>query len=298
MNFEQLDYIKAIVENKSMSIASQQLHVTQSAISQSIAMLEKELGVQLFKRSRNGTSPTEDGLWIIPKLMEILQKSNELKMDIQSKTETFSGKVTIATIPSIFMTLLPEALASFKKDFPLVHYAISELENNQVLKAIEQKKADVGFITLTHESKSLDNQLIYHPLNQQSHFHLLVSAKSILAIRSEIQLQDVLDESFILFGEHFYSSLTKGFEEKYKQLSIIFQSSNPEVIKKSVAAGLGVSVVSKTMIEDDPYIESGRIKAIPLIGYPFNFSLSFGAIYDRNCSNYKLVQRMLTYFNK
>ena len=52
------------------------------------------------------------------------------------------------------------------------------------------------------------------------------------------------------------------------------------------------------MIEDDPYIDSGRIKAIPLIGYPFNFSLSFGAIYDRNRTNYKLIQRMLAYFNE
>lgn len=298
MNFEQFEYVKAIVENKSMSIASQKLHVTQSAISQSISMLEKELGIQLFKRSRSGTLPTEDGLWVIPKLMDILQKSNKLKVEIQSKSATFSGKVEIATIPSIFMTLLPDALVSFKKDFPLVHYSISEMENHKVLKAIEQKKADVGFITLTHESKSIDNQLIFHPLNLQSNFYLLVSAKSVLAIHSEIQLQDVLGESFILYGEHYYRNLIKEFEEKYNQISVIFQSNNPEVIKKSVAAGLGVSIVSKMMIEDDPYIDSGRIKAIPLIGYPFNFSLSFGAIYDPNRTNYKLIQRMLTYFNE
>ncbi|MGX9134199.1 LysR family transcriptional regulator [Rummeliibacillus sp. JY-2-4R] len=297
MNFEQLEYIKAIVENKSMSIASQKVHVTQSAISQSIAMIETELGVQLFKRTRNGTIPTEDGLWIIPKLMEILRKSNELKMEIQSKTATFSGKVKIATIPGIFMTLLPEALANFKNDFPLVHYEISEMENNQVLKAIEQKKADVGFITLTPESKPLENHLTYHPLNIESQFHLLVPAKSVQAIHSEIQLKDVLDESFILYGEHFYSKLMRGFEEKVGKINIIFQSYNPEVIKKSVAAGLGVSIVSKMMIEDDPYIESGRIKAIPLIGCPFNFSLSFGAIYDRNQNNI-LIQRMLAYFDK
>ena len=298
MNFEQLEYMKAIIENKSMSIASQQLHVTQSAISQSIALLEKELGIQLFTRSRHGTIPTEDGLWIIPKLIQILQKSNELKMEIQSKTATFSGKVTVATIPGIFMTLLPEALANFKKDFPLVHYEISEMENHQVLKAFEQKKADIGFITLTPESKPLDNHLTYHPLNIESQFHLLVPAKSVHTIHSEIQLEDVLGESFILYGEHFYSSLMKGFGDKVGQFNIIFQSYNPEVIKKTVAAGLGISIVSKMMIEDDPYIESGRIKAIPLIGYPFNFPLSFGAIYNRNRSNYKLIQRMLAYFNK
>ena len=59
MNFEQLEYIKEVIETKSMSIAAENLHVTQSAISQSISLLEKEFGVQLFKRSRNGTIPTE-----------------------------------------------------------------------------------------------------------------------------------------------------------------------------------------------------------------------------------------------
>lgn len=48
MNFEQLEYLKEVIETKSMSIAAKNLHVTQSAISQSISLLEKEFGVQLL----------------------------------------------------------------------------------------------------------------------------------------------------------------------------------------------------------------------------------------------------------
>src|SRR4051812_16809292 len=107
MNFEQLEYIKEVIETKSMSIAAENLHVSQSAISQSISLLEKEFGIQLFKRSRIGTFPTDEGKNIIKKLLEILKKTDELKEEVQSITSSFSGELKIATIPSIFMTFLP-----------------------------------------------------------------------------------------------------------------------------------------------------------------------------------------------
>lgn len=299
MNFEQLEYIKKIIDVKSMSVAAGKLFVTQSAISQSISLLEKELGVQLFKRSRNGTIPTKDGLWIIPKLMEILQKSEQVKIDIQSKMEQFAGDVTINTISGIFMTLLPEALVNFKKDFPLVHYKIAEMENEEVIKSIEQEKADIGFITLKNKEKLSGSQLEYQSIHQEIRFYLLVSTYSRFANYTCIQMKDILDEPFILYGEQFYRKLLEDYVKKSGQIdnriSIIFQSNNPEVVKKSVSADLGVSIVSKLLIEDCPYVESGRIKVIPIVEEPFDFTLSFGVIYNKNNSNYKLIQELIDY---
>ena len=54
MNLEQLEYVVEIAKTQSFSAASEHLHVTQSAISQSIHRLEKELGLILFERSRQG----------------------------------------------------------------------------------------------------------------------------------------------------------------------------------------------------------------------------------------------------
>ena len=103
MNFEQLQYVKAVVEFKSITIASQQLFVTQSAISQSITALEKELNVVLFHRSRHGTIPTEDGLWLLPKLMDIFQKTQEIKLEIESRTTQFSGEESQSPQSQVFL---------------------------------------------------------------------------------------------------------------------------------------------------------------------------------------------------
>src|SRR3954465_14477139 len=129
MNFEQLEYIKEVIETRSMSIAAKNLHVTQSAISQSISLLEKEFGVQIFKRSRNGTIPTDEGKGIITKVLEILKKADELKEEVQSLTSSYNGELKIATIPSIFMTTLPKTLSKFKIDFPQIKVTIMEMEN-------------------------------------------------------------------------------------------------------------------------------------------------------------------------
>src|SRR5437868_2594323 len=103
MNFEQLEYIKEVMETRSMSIAAENLHVSQSAISQSISLLEKEFGVQIFKRSRLGTIATEEGKKIIRKILEVLKKANELKEEVHSITSSYSGELKIASSHSIFM---------------------------------------------------------------------------------------------------------------------------------------------------------------------------------------------------
>ena len=144
MNFEQLEYVKEIIETKSMSIAAQNLHVTQSAISQSISLLEKEFGVQLFKRSRLGTIPTDEGKIIIKKLLEILKKADELKEEVQSITSSYNGELKIATIPSIFMTFLPKTLSRFKNDFPQIKVTINEMENKEVIERLNQSNSGFG----------------------------------------------------------------------------------------------------------------------------------------------------------
>lgn len=297
MNFEQLQYVKVVVEFQSITVASQQLFVTQSAISQSITALEKELNVVLFHRSRHGTIPTEDGLWILPKLMEIFQKTQEIKLEIESRTTQLAGEVIIATIPSLFMTLLPESLVTFKKDYPLVKYHILELENNKVIEAIQQKKADIGFIALTHDLSHFGESIFFQNLQVTSQYYLLVSASSRFALHTEITLEEVLEEPFILYGEHFYPNLIRNFSAKSSEQTILFQSYNSEVIKKSVMAGLGVSILSNLMIEEDPYILDGRVKAIKLIGYPFQMPLTYSLIYHQDFRKSPLIQKLAAYFD-
>lgn len=297
MNFEQLEYIKEVVETKSMSIAAKNLHVTQSAISQSISLLEKEFGVELFKRSRNGTLPTEEGKVIITKVLEILKKADELKEEVQSLTSSYIGELKIATVPSIFMTYLPKALAKFKKDFPQIKVTLMELDNREVIEHVNQNKIDLGLIAVSNSVKhKFPEYISFHSFQSQATFNVIVSKDSTLAFSKELQLMDIREHPFVIYGKNFYINLIEDFEKQYGALNIIFKSTNSEVIKKSVAEGVGISLFSSLMLIDDPYLESGRIISIPLTGFPLNFNLLFGGIYSKNRSQSRLIQKFLEYF--
>jgi DNA-binding transcriptional LysR family regulator len=297
MNFEQLEYVKEVIETKSMSIAAKNLHVTQSAISQSISLLEKEFGVQLFKRSRIGTIPTDEGKNIIKKVLEILKKADELKEEVLSLTSSYNGELKIATIPSIFMTFLPKTLSKFKKDFPQIKVTIMEMENKDVIEEVNQNKVDLGLISLFNSvGHRFPEQITFHSFHSQGTFNVIVPKDSILAFSKELQLMDIREYPFVIYGRNFYNNLIEDFEKHHGPLNIIFNSTNSEVIKKSVSEGVGISLLSSLMLKDDPYLESGRIISIPLTGYPLNFNLLFGGIYSKNRSQYRLIKKFLEYF--
>lgn len=297
MNFEQLEYIKEVVETKSMSIAAKNLHVTQSAISQSISLLEKEFGIQLFKRSRNGTIPTDEGKSIIAKILEVLIKTEELKEEIQALTTSYNGELKIATVPSIFMTYLPKTLSKFKKDFPQIKVTIIEMDNPEVMEEVTHNKVDLGLIALFNTAEHrFPEHISFHSLHSQGTFNVIVPKDSVLAFSKELELVDIREYPFVIYRKNFYNSLIEDFEKQYGPLNIIFTSTNSEVIKKAVSEGVGISLFSSLMLVDDPYIESGRIVSIPLSGSPLNFNLSFGGIYSKSRSQSRLIKKFLEYF--
>ena len=294
MNFDQLQYIKSVVEYQSITVAAEKLFVTQSAISQAISTLEKELNVKLFHRSRNGSYPTEEGEWILPKLLKIYHSYQEIKLEIQSRSSEFFGDIMISTIPGIFMTYLPKRLAKLKKDFPNVKPKIVELETKKIVEEIQMKNADIGFIALTHNLKKLHKDVVFSPISIVSHYRLLVSAQSKYANYKEVELQALMDEPFILYGEQFYLELLEQFTQQNESFTVLFQSYNPEVIKKSVMAGLGVSILSDMMLEDDPYIEDGRIKAVKLVDSLFQYPMTLGIIYHKDRIQDAKIQKVVS----
>lgn len=130
MNFEQLTYVKKIYELESIIQAADKMHVSQSAMSQSLRALEFELGYQLFERSRRGTFATEIGQRIIPYIIDILDARTQLLQEVDSLKSNLTGSLKIATIPTLFNKIIPKALSAFKKDFPHIEVQVFESDKD------------------------------------------------------------------------------------------------------------------------------------------------------------------------
>ncbi|WP_055107908.1 LysR family transcriptional regulator [Paenibacillus ihumii] len=293
MNLEQMEYIKAIVHAQSISIAAEQLHVSQSAVSQSIAALEQELGLRLFRRSRSGTIPTEEGRSIINKALIIVDTMQRMKEEAQTITSAFAGELNIAAIPSL-MTFLPRILSRFKKDFPQMKVTILEMESRRIIPRIKQHTVDIGYITLqTSQESTLPEHILFRKLDYDADIKVIVPKDSPFAFQSALRLQDLKEYPIVMYASQFWENFSQSFAGSYGPLNILFHSSNSEVIKKTVSEGLAIGLVSGYNLSDDPYVESGRIIPVQLTDNQIVSNLSFGCLISSRNPRYAIIQRLL-----
>ena len=295
MNFEQLHYIKAVFEEESMIHAAQKMNITQSALSQSIASFEKEIGYQMFNRSKKGTLPTEMGKHLMPYILHMLEAEVQLKNEVKAMQSEVSGTIKIATIPTLFHKIVPQALSRFKEDYPHISVEVIESERDDIINMVKAEEVDIGLGGM-RATENLSQDVHIHPLNIETDFRLIAPKKSKLALKQKVTLEDVQPYPFVLFDRNVYHSNFEAYEAQKGPLKIVFRTSNPSVLIRTVSEGLGVSIVTRLMIEDNPFISHGDIAAVP-IGEPFDFKMSFAAFAAKHndASRHATINKFISY---
>lgn len=293
MNLEQMEYISEVSKTSSISLAAQNLHVSQAAISQSISLLEKEIGIIIFKRSRFGTTPTDEGKFVIKTANEILNKVNEIRDEGKFLNSSYTGELNIASIPSLFITLLPQTLAKFKKDFPKVKISIKEMGGREIIDEISKNRIDLGLTILTDEIKKNSNKYFKAQTLLDGRMNVCVSKDSPLASKDTLTIKELKDYPLVIYGGKNWNKYIEDFEQNVGLFNILFTTNNSEAIKRMVAEGLAISLLTDVMLINDIYVNNGDIVTIPLIDYKPNI-ISFGAIRFTNKKE-KITKKFLEY---
>lgn len=274
VHIEQLKYIVEVAKTRSISIAAQNLHVSQSTISKSITNLEQELRISLFTRSRLGAIPTAEGKNIIKKAYEIVMKLEEIQEEAQEQTSLINGELNITASPSFFLPILLKALTSFKKDYPSFRIHMTEKKSPTIIEEVIQGKIDIGLAMLDDIDWNAHEELVFEAL-LEGKIMVCVSKHSPLAFSDYITPEELIHETIVMYdGVIWKDSITK-FMHKYGPLNILFTTNNTEVIKKAVAEGLAITFLMDIALQDDHYVTNGEIVPIPLINFESN-KRSFG----------------------
>lgn len=267
MQFQQLEYIIEVTKAGSISEAAKNLHVSTATVSQSISNLEKEFGLEIFKRSRTGTEPTEKGKIIIEKAFEIKNKWEELEVEALMQSSTGEKKLKIVSSPSPLLTFLPEALSLFKKRFLYTDIEINETQN--VVGEMLNHKTDIGFLNVdelkwVQQGNTFKNVLHFSTLFQGM-MYVCVDKDSHLAHKDSVAPEELLNDRLILHD------ITKPVYDdiaiQYDPIKILFESSSTDTILKSVANGLGMSFLSEFSIKNHQLIKDGKVIPVPLVNY-------------------------------
>jgi DNA-binding transcriptional LysR family regulator len=287
MNIDQLEYILEVAKVKSISAASNNLHVTLPAISQSITHLESELGVKLFTRSRHGTFPTAEGVILIEKVSEIIDKVKELREEAQSLTNTISGELRIATIPGP-MSLLVKTIAAFKRDYPNVRVVIEETNSLDMLNSIHLDKIDLGLIILYEDLETRVNDFAFTKVVDTSML-CCVSQNSSLALRDYVTPEDLQRYPLALYKEDYISWYVDRLANQYGPMNIMFTTNNTSAVRQALREEMAITLgVDFTFVNrDEPYLEDYKVMNIR---HPGDSPVPLGWVRAKNKSHSRLIK--------
>lgn len=145
---EKYRVLMCAVEMGSLTRAAAELGCTQSAVSHTIAALEKELGFRLFKRARSGLRLTDEGERLLPSVRALLAASEQLAQTAASIRGLDSGTVRIGAFTSVAVHWLPPVLKEFQRDYPHVDFKLLNGDYHDVNEWLSDGSVDLGFVTL------------------------------------------------------------------------------------------------------------------------------------------------------
>ncbi|WP_178019370.1 LysR family transcriptional regulator [uncultured Paenibacillus sp.] len=241
MNLEQLEYIVDVAKTRSLTKTAQNAHVTLSAVSQSISLLEAELGLVLFNRSRGvGAVPTQEGQAIIGRAAEILAKLDALRSEANSYSDRLSGEFNIATIPGP-MHLLMETIAAFRRDYPEVKIRIYEQGPKEILDELHRGGIDLGFIALNADLLGQNKTLHFEKL-YTGKMVVGVPKTSLLALAKSMKPEQLAGYSLVLYDDELIRDYLTAKLAEYGEPDILFATNNVQAIQNAVKEGLALTV--------------------------------------------------------
>jgi Transcriptional regulator len=146
VDVKQLAYFRAIVEEGHITGAAKKLFMTQPSLSQQLKLLEGELGVKLVERGSRRISLTEAGHLLYERagqVLDILQTTATELKELQTGCE---GTLSLGTIASSGVTLLPGLLRTFHKEYPQVKFQLWEGDTYRILELLNNGLIEVGIV--------------------------------------------------------------------------------------------------------------------------------------------------------
>lgn len=247
MDTQNLKAFIAVAELASFSLAGEQLHLTQPAVSKRIATLESHLECRLFDRIGRTVRLTESGQALLPRAQKILQSVRDTQQAIHNLSGSISGKLRLATSHHIGLHHLPIILRRFTADFPEVELELGFMDSEQAYEAVHRGDAELAVVTLA-PSQPPDIETL--PIWQDP-LSVVVSPQHPLAHNQKISIEELANLPAILPDLNTYTGqlIQKLFAQKNLKLNLSMATNYLETIKMMVSIGLGWSILPSTMID-------------------------------------------------
>lgn len=254
----------AAAESQSFTRAAKTLAMTQAAVSQHIAALEKELGSALFRRAGRNMIPTDAGHRLYDRARKILDLVEEARRDVGKPPASVRGMLRIASCTVPPESILPDMLARFRSVYPDVYECVTVSDSFAAVQAVESGAADVGIVVETPEGSRLRAKPV-----ACVDMVLVVPRGHPFASRTAIKAEELRGERFLMREP---GSGCRRWAERALQslgiapgdLTIAVEMNSAEMIRAAVEQGVGIAFLPRCATQ--PAIAAGHVVPVEVEG--------------------------------
>jgi DNA-binding transcriptional LysR family regulator len=261
VRIEQLEYLAAVTRHGSLRRASDSLHVSQPALSESLTKLERELGVTLLDRRRSGARISRQGKDLLPYMAEVLGAVDRLRRAAGDQN-LMARSVRVGTVSAASSSVLLPAVQRFRRTHPGTTVEVLNMQHHELMERLEEASLDVGLTNLlpgddlpAHLSST--ELLTGHPVVCLPSDHALAQQPTVTVAELRGQTFVAMRPGYLMhrFAQRLFGSrLPDG----------VLWTDGAEMGKLMVAQGLGVTVLPDYSLCGDPLCSSGLLTTRPI----------------------------------
>ena len=247
----------ALDELRHFSLAAERCFVTQSALSQMLRKLERDMGLQLVDRDRRHVMLTPEGLRFVSMARRVMQELGEIELDLREHASARRGRLGVAALVSLAAHWLPPLIAAYRQRFPGIEINLFDVSPPRALELLRTRQADLAITADGPSRAGVEAQLLF-----TERFLVACHRDHPLARRKRVALADLEGHSLIRFIRT--GSMAQYLEPLVHRAKLVdsgFEVDQVVTAAGLVASNLGISIVPELTV---PYFDTRQVAIVPL----------------------------------
>ena len=263
INLHQLATFQTVAKYSSYARAAKELHFSQPAVSAQIRQLEESMGVKLFDKIGRKTHLTQAGETLYLYTQKIAALIDETLETMEALRSPHYGRLSVGADTTVGTYVIPSLLGKFRHLYPNVEITLDVVNRVYLLDSLINNRIDMVIM-----GKVPDEPPVFAAPFAPNELVLIAHPTHRLAGCVKVPLEDLAREHFLLreVGSGTRAALEEAFRNADLPLLVSMQVGNNSAIKQSVAAGLGIALISRVAINME--LETKRLVMLDVEGFP------------------------------
>lgn len=197
LNLSRLHLLSQLFVLGTIAKVAEAVNLTRPAVSQQLAILEREIGTVLFERSGRGVRLTLAGESLVASFAKVFDLVNEIESDLASAKGDIAGEVRISAFGSVATTFIPAVFKELLKQHPQLALRFEELEPGESLKAAAAKQVDLALVDDSISAEALSSMLYFRPV-YEDHMAVVMASSHRLANATSISITNLASENWAI----------------------------------------------------------------------------------------------------